>query len=65
MEPKLTLSQLLEYLRKSLKVKKNSALFMQVASKVLDGGVTIGDAYAQYGDSDGYLYVYLGTEDPF
>ena len=65
LDPKLTVFKVMEYLRKVLKLSGNRALFIQIHNKILDHYYTIQTAYDNYKDEDGFIYIFLKSEDSF
>lgn len=61
----LTLGQLLFVVRRRLKLKKTEAIFLFINGKLIKQTETMGQAYNEHKNNDGFLYVMYDFENTF
>jgi GABA(A) receptor-associated protein len=61
----LTMGQLMYVIRKRIKLRSEQALFLFVNNTIQAGNCLIGDIYELNGDKDGFLYIYISSENTF
>lgn len=65
----MTIEQFLFIIRKKLneagELRPETAIFLSAGSTILTGGLSFRDAYENYKDADGFLYLSYNTENTF
>ncbi|XP_045454577.1 uncharacterized protein LOC123663984 [Melitaea cinxia] len=62
----ITMSQFLVIIRNRVKIKPNQALYLIINNKsMLSMSLTMAQAYEQYGDEDGFLYITYASQEVF
>jgi GABA(A) receptor-associated protein len=61
----LTLGQFVSVLRKRIKLEPEHALFVFVGQDLAPNSSLLGKLYHEYADEDGFLYLYLASENTF
>lgn len=61
----LTVAQFQMVIRKRLKMKSHTAIFLLTNNKYLSATKTLGEIYQNDKDSDGFLYITYSIEDTF
>ncbi|XP_075984883.1 uncharacterized protein LOC142982325 [Anticarsia gemmatalis] len=62
----ITMSQFLVIIRNRIKIKPNQALYLIINNKsMLSMSLTMAQAYENYGDEDGFLYITYASQEVF
>ena len=61
----ITVGQFLYVIRKRLKINQEKAIFIFVQNKLPQSSMLLSEAYDQYHDRDGFMYMLYSTENTF